>query len=90
MNQGLILSGIGLLLCCCGMRWIRKSNISERSPLPVSPRWSNPSLLSALFFVIILLSLIRLQPNGSMGLTNRWNDSWHRFTWGAGIEAMGR
>jgi hypothetical protein len=38
--------------------------------------------------VIVLGSAIRIGPGARVSLQDRWTGSFHRFTWGAGIEAM--
>jgi hypothetical protein len=37
--------------------------------------------------VILFLSTITVE-NGRPAVQDRWNGSWHRFTWAAKIEAM--
>jgi hypothetical protein len=39
--------------------------------------------------LVLLLSTIAVR-DGHITTQGRWNGSWHRFTWGAKIEAMRR
>jgi hypothetical protein len=53
------------------------------------------TLLSPVQYLVVLaillaVSAVGMNENGRPVLSSRWDDSWHRFTWGAGLEAMGR
>jgi len=36
----------------------------------------------------VIVSVIRIGPGTRLSLQGRWTNSFHRFTWGAGIAAM--
>ena len=54
--------------------------------LPRSVRFRK--LLFLTLAVIVIVSAIRIGPGARLSLQDRWTDSFHRFTWGAGIAAM--
>jgi hypothetical protein len=55
-----------------------------------TPGMLAPHRLAVILIVILAVSAIGIGDGGKPGVSSRWNDSWHRFTWGAGIEAMTR
>ncbi|MBI1323557.1 YfhO family protein [bacterium] len=55
-----------------------------------TPKIFAPYVLILTIFALLAVSAIGFGRDGKIGLSSRWNDSWHRFTWGAGIEAMNR
>lgn len=56
----------------------------------VTPVAFAPISTACLLAILMIVSAVALSPDGNLGISSRWNDSWHRFTWGAGIEAMNR
>jgi hypothetical protein len=88
-DLGLMLSTCGVLLCL--LCWFIPASRVRLAPdhvlldWPLSWRWW--------FFVglgaIILVSALTVR-NGRPALQDRWRDSFHPFTWGAGIDAMHR
>ena len=50
---------------------------------PSWPRWFLAGLLA-----VLAASAVKVGPEG-VGLSSRWDGSFHTFTWGAGVEAMG-
>jgi len=51
-----------------------------------APRWRR--IWIATIALILLASLFRFDANQGVALQDRWKGSIHRFTWGAGVEAM--
>lgn len=58
----------------------------EHAPLPW-PRWW-PWAVVALVVVIVAGSSVVWTKGQGLGVQERWDGSWHRFTWGAKIEAI--
>jgi hypothetical protein len=40
------------------------------------------------FVAIVVVSTIKIGPGPRLYIQSRWQDGFHRFTWGAGVEAM--
>jgi Bacterial membrane protein YfhO len=87
-TTGLMLSVLGLIVA--GGLLLRR-----RPPCPIGPdhaplgwpvHWPRWGLL--VVAVVLVGSVVGIGRNGAIGLQSRWSDSWHPFTWGAGIEAM--
>lgn len=85
---GLAVSGLGIL-CALGLL------VAPRSARPPGPgheppgwpsRW--PWLGLAAILLVVAGSVVAVTPAGRVGVQTRWQQSWHPFTWGAGIEAM--
>jgi hypothetical protein len=60
----------------------------EHEDLAWPTRW--PLWGLAALGVIVLLSTLQVDGHGRVSHQNRWNRSIHRFTWGAGVEAIRR
>ena len=87
-DRGLAVTGVGLAatlgLLLLGRRDATPGPRHGPAPLPASwPRWG-----AGVFVAIIALSAVGLDASGRPTIHSRWDRSWHRFTWGAGIEAM--
>jgi hypothetical protein len=86
---GLVLSTCGLLLCL--LFWFLPSSLVRLAPDHALLNW--PLQWRTWFFAalgaIVLISAITLK-NGQPAFQSRWRDSFHPFTWGAGIQAMHR
>ncbi len=88
LMAGLAISGVGLLaavvLLLGPFQATPLSSGHGRSDWPRSwPWWLGAALLA-----IVALSLFKPGPEGGIVPQKRWAQSLHRFTWGAGIEAM--
>jgi hypothetical protein len=86
-DRGLVLTALGALLALGCLLWPRPLRPLGAGHGPVDwpaswPRWG---LLA--FLLIVAASTLTLGP-GSLGIQSRWDRSFHRFTWGAGIESM--
>ena len=62
----------------------------HRPEAPAQPATMSPARYALILFILLAISAIGRSPSGGIGLSSRWDDSWHRFTWGAGLEAMGK
>ncbi|GIW88436.1 MAG: hypothetical protein KatS3mg108_2760 [Isosphaeraceae bacterium] len=85
---GLALSGLGLASLLALVRTRRSPPClgPDHGPSPWPGRW--PLALAALLTAVILASIPSFDA-GQLSTQKRWEQSWHRFTWGAGIEAIG-
>lgn len=88
-RMGLSLSVIGALLGSCGLFWRRSfaQGRAEHDRLGWPGWWPVAAVVVA--GLIVVVSAIHVSANG-VEIHSRWHDSWHRFTWGAGLEAMER
>lgn len=88
VGLGLTVFGLfcGFLLSCV----FRAELLQDDAPIKNAPFWTSPGRLALALAILLLISSVGTRAGGGLGLSSRWNDSWHRFTWGAGIEAMGR
>jgi hypothetical protein len=85
---GLILSTLGLVVSA--ILWTRSGPIADFRPGRGELSWPR-YWRSGLFFVLVLIvlgSAVSVGPGGRLAIQTRWSQSWHGFTWGAGIEAM--
>jgi hypothetical protein len=87
---GLVISNCGVLLCL--LCWFLPAPKLGLAPDHALLDW--PLQWRGWFFVglaaIILISAITTVRHGRPALQSRWLNSFHSFTWGAGIEAMQR
>ena len=58
----------------------------SRGPSGWHPAW--PWGLFAIVLLILAASTIRFESGGHLTAQSRWSGTFHRFTWGAGIEAI--
>lgn len=91
---GAILTGASMLVLV-GLSMRRRplgsesgSETFERGAM--TRRAFSPRVLAVSAIALVVASSIGWSAQGGFGVSSRWNDSWHRFTWGAGIEAMVR
>ncbi|HMB04827.1 MAG TPA: YfhO family protein [Isosphaeraceae bacterium] len=87
LDLGLAVSGFGLLPAIVLLAWPRRGIplAPEHDRLTWPRRW--PLALLAILVLIVLTSSATVE-TGHLVPHPRWAGSFHRFTWGAGIEAM--
>ena len=85
---GLVLSVAGVLVVVVGLiaPWKGIELRSSHGETGWPSRW--PWAVVAVVVVVVAVSTLRVGAGGRPGLQNRWSGRFHRFTWGAGIEAM--
>ena len=85
---GLAISIMGIALAM--FLWFRGGRVGpsagDHLDLPRSVQFRK--LLFLTLTVIVIVSAIRIGPGARLCLQDRWTDSFHRFTWGAGLAAM--
>jgi len=85
---GLGLSGCGILLVL--VLWFWPQRLAPLAPehtlLTWPPRWRTRWFI--ILGAIVLVSAIGIGRGGRPRVNSRWNNSFHRFTWGAGIAAI--
>jgi hypothetical protein len=88
-DQGLAITAAGLLIVVAGLAWPRRlvTLAPEHGDFGWPQSWPRWGLL--LIGLIVLASTIAVGSSG-IGIQSRWDKSFHRFTWGAGIESMKR
>jgi hypothetical protein len=88
LDLGLSLTGCGLLLGLLLWFWPQSSLVlaPAHSTLNWPQRWRTWWFLA--LAGIVLASVVSVGPNGRPGVHNRWKNSFHRHTWGAGVAAM--
>jgi Bacterial membrane protein YfhO len=86
-RTGLIATSFGLFSASGMLFWRRRLVVlgEDHGDAGWPRRW--PLWALALALAIVVGSAVELGPNG-LQVHHRWNGSWHRFTWGAGIEAI--
>ena len=86
-RAGLIVTSMGLVGVLICLAWPREFAPTDLSHVPLAwpRRW--PILFGGLLLAIVLVSAFKVGPNG-VGIHPRWEGSFHRFTWAAGIEAI--
>ena len=85
---GLTLSGLTLGLCICALILpLRLAPIVPEHAAVAWPVRRRKWLLGAVG-VLVFVSVFGINQRGRPGIRSRWFDSFHQFTWGAGIEAM--
>jgi hypothetical protein len=82
---GLTVAGLSLAAFLWHRRG-RRSPDEEHATMTLAPRLR--TWLFAILGVIIVLSAVQVGPGARVSLHERWRNSVHTFTWGAGIEAM--
>lgn len=87
-TTGLALTALGGAVgVFCLVRRRRSQELApEHGPSPWPPRWP----LVALWTIvgIVGLSVVAVGPEGRPTIQERWSGAFHRFTWGAKIEAL--
>ncbi len=85
---GLASSGCGILIGFLLWFWPRwKAPLASEHTVVDGPRNFRVWYLAALV-TIVLVSIPGIDSQGRLTFQSRWRNSFHRFTWGAGIEAM--
>ncbi|MFO0890810.1 MAG: YfhO family protein [Isosphaeraceae bacterium] len=85
---GLAITGVGVLL---GLILLVAPPIrpsAEAVPSTVDPADRLRRRLVWAFVLLVLLSLFRVERGPRLRGHERWHNTFHRFTWGAGLEAM--
>jgi hypothetical protein len=82
ISLGSIVVACVLLLSRCGFPAARPAHDQLAWP----ERWPRRVFLACL--ILVGLSAVGWDTSGRPKLSARWHDSFHQFTWGAGIEAM--
>lgn len=78
------LAALGIAPCLLlNLRWIEPQDLRGPSRLP--GRW--PVAMASLVLAILFVSTVEWS-GGSVGIQSRWRTGFHKFTWGAGLEAM--
>ena len=73
-------------LACLGIRRPRVALLPEHGPAPWPRRW--PLWVALGIGLVVGLSILTIGPDGRLGVQDRWSTAFHRFTWGAKIEAL--
>ena len=86
---GLAVTGLGLALATGMVLWPHR--VATLAPDHVGPPWPRrwPLWALAVVLTILLASIVAVRPPGRLAIQSRWSGSFHPFTWGAGIEAIG-
>jgi hypothetical protein len=84
---GLLATLAGVAGVIAALAWPRPVAEPDPSHVPLSwpSRW--PWVFGGLLLAIVLVSAFKVGPKGLI-LHSRWDGSFHRFTWAAGIEAI--
>jgi hypothetical protein len=87
-DRGLVgtLVGLALIVTCLVVPWRAPALGPSSGPLDWPRTWPRRLVMGML--AVVLLSIVGIGPGGRPRIQGRWTGSWHRFTWGAGIEAM--
>jgi hypothetical protein len=87
-RTGLVVSGLGLAVALIFMAWPHR--LASLDPEHGDSGWPRtwPRWWLAALAVLVLASAVGIDSTGRPAVHSRWSDSFHRFTWGAGIEAM--
>lgn len=87
-GKGLAITSLGLLVTLCCLVWPGRN--SPLGPLHGMSSWPKrwPLLMVILIAGIMAISAVDLKKDLQLDISDRWRGSLHRFTWGAGIEAM--
>ncbi len=85
---GLIASLGGAFVMLCWLFWPwRMPALSHTHGRQHWPAWW-PLVLIGVVALVMLGSIVNFSAGGGIGIQSRWRTGIHRFTWGAGIEAM--
>jgi hypothetical protein len=91
-DLGLAITVGGLAIALAGLAWPRRHLALPLKPEHETLGWRRgwPPWFLAALLLLVLASIFGPGAKGSSGLAirQRWVGSFHRFTWGAGIEAM--
>ncbi len=85
---GLAITLIGVVLALLLMLAAPVAQTAETGPTALDSAVPLRKLLFATIVLIVLFSLFRLAPGLRLRGHPRWQNTFHRFTWGAGYEAM--
>src|SRR5262249_10557352 len=87
-SVGLAITLASLALGVALIFWPRR--VVGRAPEHAAVNWPRlwPAWLLAVAMVVVLGSAWTISPSGRPQLHPRWSNGFHRFTWGAGIEAI--
>lgn len=86
---GLAITGVGLIVALALLIWrrpLRQTLAPEHQELNWPSYW--PFAGMAVLLLILLLSAVEFDKSKRPVIHPRWARSFHRFTWGAGIEAI--
>jgi hypothetical protein len=85
---GLAITLAGLAIAALLVAWPRR--LASLRPAHDEMAWPAtwPRWVVAAIVVLIAVSAVRFDREGRVTVSPRWSGSFHRFTWGAGIEAM--
>jgi hypothetical protein len=84
---GLVVTFGGLIFLGCGVLLVRNVQNDHATDV-LTPDWFAPKTLAILLVILLVVSTLAYHPGNGIGVSSRWNSSWHQFTWGAGLEAM--
>lgn len=86
IGLGISLAGLGAALAL--LLWRRR--VVELQPPHGDSNWPSawPWWGLAAALLILLASIIAVRPEGGIGIQQRWGTAFHRFTWGAKVEAI--
>ncbi len=84
---GLVVTGLGLTAFLACLAWPRPVADADASHAPLAwpRRW--PLIFGGVLLAVVVGSSFQVGPGG-LRLHPRWDGSFHRFTWAAGIEAI--
>jgi hypothetical protein len=85
---GLTISIVGVALAVVLWFWNRGTGYLGRDHFDLRRSVQFRKLVLVALSLIVLGSAVRLGPGARLSLQDRWTNSFHRFTWGAGIAAM--
>ena len=87
-NLGLGITMAGLLVMVGFLAWPRR--IADGSDAHRALGWPAywPTIALTIIAVLIAGSTVGFNREGNLGVQSRWQQSFHPFTWGAGIDAM--
>jgi hypothetical protein len=86
LGLGISIMGVALVILLWFWHGRVGPSAGDHANLPRSVQFRK--LLFATLAVIVIVSAIRIGPGARLSRQDRWTDSFHRFTWGAGIAAM--
>ena len=87
LGLGVTLLGLAGLAGAC--RLVRQDPV-ELAQEVMTPQGFAPDFLAILLIGLLVVSMIGLNASTGLNFSSRWSDTWHGFTWGAGLEAMRR